>query len=97
MIARTASVERAAFFSDDLLYDAVIRRIEIIGEAVKQLPESMTNRRPDIEWQQIGRFRDKVAHHYFGPDEDIIWEVVTAKVPSLLDAVVQILAAEESE
>ncbi|MBI5707926.1 MAG: DUF86 domain-containing protein [Armatimonadetes bacterium] len=97
VIARTASVERAAFFSDDLLYDAVIRRLEIIGEAVKQLPESITSRRPDIEWQQIGRFRDKVAHHYFGLDEDIIWEVVSAKVPELLAVVVQILAEEVAE
>lgn len=97
VIERTSDVGRADFFGNDLLYDAVIRRWEIIGKAVKQLPPSLTTTRPDIEWQQIGRFRDKVAHHYFGLDEDIIWGVVKVKVPALLEAVVQILAEEGRE
>lgn len=94
VIERTSRVERADLFADDLLYDAVVRRLEIIGEAVKQLPTTMTASRPDVEWQQIGRFRDKVVHHYFGLDEDIIWDVVKVKVPALLEAVAELLADE---
>ena len=94
VIERTESVERAEFFTNDLLFDAVIRRLEIMGEAVKQIPQLIRERRPDIQWSLIGAFRDKLIHHYFGLDEDVILEVVREKVPELLQAVEAILIEE---
>ena len=94
IIERTAEVGRQDFFANDLLFDAVIRRLEIIGEAVKQLPSEIRDQRPEIEWQLIGRFRDKLIHFYFGLDEDIIWDVVRERVPELLGAVEAILNEE---
>ena len=62
-IARYVSgMDKAAFLGDEKTYDAVLRNLEVIGEAAKQLPESIRNRHPSTEWRKIGGFRDVVAH-----------------------------------
>ena len=57
--------------------------MEIIGEAVKQLPDSFLNQYPEIEWRKIAGMRDRLIHHYFGVDYDIVWDAVVNEVPSL--------------
>ena len=73
-----------AFFADDKTVSAVIRKLEIIGEAVKQLPEEVSQRHPDIQWKRIAGMRDKLVHDYFGVNMDILWDVLTTKLPALL-------------
>jgi uncharacterized protein with HEPN domain len=81
-----AGMSFEAFTSDSRTFDAVVRNLEIIGEAVKQLPEEFTAKHPEIEWRRIARFRDMLIHHYFRVDAQIVWEVATVKVPELAEA-----------
>ena len=72
------------FLADAKTQDAVIRNIEILGEAAKRLPASLTSVSPDIEWKNIAGMRDKLVHDYFGVNLDILWDVLKAKLPPLL-------------
>ena len=75
-------------FSDDKkTQDAVIRNLEIIGEAVKNIPSKLLATRPEIEWKQIARFRDNVIHRYFGVQLTIVWDIVENKLGELEIAV----------
>ena len=67
--------------ADELRLDAVVRNLEVIGEAVKQLPEEMTRQQSHVEWRKIAGLRDILIHHYFGIDVGIIWDVVQNKLP----------------
>lgn len=82
----TAGYTEAQFLADEKTYDATLRHLTIIGEAVKQLPEEVREQYPAVEWKQIGRFRDHVVHRYFSVDDDIVWNIVTDKLPQLLAA-----------
>ncbi len=62
---------------------AVIREFEIIGEAVGKLPQSLKERRSDVEWQDIRDFRNLLIHEYFGVDLEIIWKTVKEDLPDL--------------
>lgn len=86
------------FLVDEMRIDAVARNLEIIGEAVKNLPEETKSHRPDIEWKKIARFRDIIAHHYFKVDYDRVWDITQTKISALEAAAKQLLeitAADE--
>lgn len=76
-----------AFIADQMRQDAVIRKLEIIGEAVKHLSESTRLSRPDIPWKQIAGMRDHLTHHYFGLDLDLVWRAIERDLPPLRVAV----------
>jgi uncharacterized protein with HEPN domain len=82
-----------AFRADRKTSDAVVRNLEIIGEAVKQLPESIRAQAPEIEWRRIAGLRDMLIHAYFRIDDGIVWNIVETKVPPLLASVRRLLAA----
>jgi len=84
VIVYTSGMTKDTFLADEKTYDAVLRHLTIIGEAVKQIPPEIRELHPSVEWTQIARFRDVVVHHYFGLNEDVIWEIVEIKVPLLL-------------
>jgi len=71
------------FISDEILIDGVIRNLEIIGEAVKNVPEVFKKKYPDIEWRKIAGLRDILIHEYFGVDFQILWDIVKNKIPKL--------------
>lgn len=87
----TRGVSRDAFGSDERTVDAVVRNLEVIGEAVKQLPTEVRSRAPAVEWQKIAGLRDILIHQYFGIDIEIVWDVVQTKLPDLGAAVRSIL------
>ena len=77
------SMDYDAFVEDDKTLSAVIRKLEIIGEAVKQLPEGFTQLHPNIPWKQIAGMRDKLIHFYFGVDPLLVWQTVQNRLPEL--------------
>jgi uncharacterized protein with HEPN domain len=82
----TAGMSQQALAGDELVTDAVLRNIELIGEAAKSLPDEVRDRMPDIEWRRITGMRDWLSHVYFHVDPDIVWDVVETKIPGLLHA-----------
>ncbi len=85
------------FLVDEMRIDAVARNLEIIGEAVKNLPEDAKMHRPDIEWKKIARFRDIIAHHYFKVDYDRVWDITQNKISDLEAAAKQILEIKAAD
>ncbi|MBI3292759.1 MAG: DUF86 domain-containing protein [Elusimicrobia bacterium] len=79
----TRGLSREQFFADERTYDAVLRNLEIIGEAAKNISEEIKKKSLSVEWRKIGGFRDIVVHEYFGIDQNILWDIVTTKVPLL--------------
>ncbi len=72
---------------DSKTFDAVVRNLEIIGEAVKKVPEEIRNEHSEIEWKRIAGLRDVLIHKYSSVDPDIVWDVIANKLPSLKKSV----------
>jgi uncharacterized protein with HEPN domain len=72
------------FATHRMAYDAILRNLEILGEAAKNVSPETRERYPDIEWRKIAGLRDILAHAYFGLMDETLWDVVTRKAPSLL-------------
>jgi uncharacterized protein with HEPN domain len=75
------------FKADDKTYDAVMRNLEIIGEAAKRLPDDVRAMMPDIEWSKATGLRNIVAHAYFGVSDEIVWDVVQNKIRPMQETV----------
>ena len=79
------------FVGDSMLQDAVVRNLEILGEAAKNVPDEIRSRYPDIPWKRVAGFRDVAIHDYFGVDLEIVWKILTEGLviikPSLEKAV----------
>ena len=81
---------------DGMRVDAVVRNLEIIGEAAKHVPEDIRNKYPFVDWRKISAFRDILIQEYFGVDFDILWDIVKNKIPILKNDVKKILEPEKS-
>ena len=79
------------FSGDRKTIDAVVRNLEIIGEAVKNIPDEVRQTRPEIEWKKVARFRDVIVHHYFKVDLEVVWDVVTNRLPEIETAAGEML------
>jgi uncharacterized protein with HEPN domain len=80
-----------AFAADERTQDAVIRNIEIIGEAAKHIPDAVVAAAPEIAWRNIRGMRDILAHGYFGTSLEIVWATATTRMDQLEVAVLKIL------
>ena len=81
----------AEFLKDSLIQDAIVRNLEIIGEAAKNIPPDYIKKHTEIEWGKIAGFRDKLIHNYFGVNWDIMWDVLTSRLPKLKNQVQKLL------
>jgi uncharacterized protein with HEPN domain len=82
----TRGLDAQAVFTDPMRYDAVLRNVQLIGEAARHLPDQVRQRLPEVPWREIIGTRNIVTHDYFGIDQNIIWDIVTSEVPALLEA-----------
>lgn len=89
--AYTNSLSQTAFLQDDKTFDAVVRNLEIIGEAAKNVPENVRADTPGVEWKKIAGLRDILIHEYFGIDGKILRDIVQHELLSLETTVRQIL------
>lgn len=87
-------LDKAVFLRDETLKRTCVRSIDIIGEAIKQVPDPLRQRYPTIAWRAITGMRDRLFHHYVGVDDAIVWDVIITKLPALAQAIRQILAQE---
>ena len=88
----TENMDYDAFLEDLKTQDAVIRNLEIIGEASKNLSAEFRNKYTKIPWKSIAGMRDKLIHDYFGINIDIVWGVVTEDLSRLVNQISQILS-----
>lgn len=79
------------FARDKKTVNAVIRSIEVIGEATKKLPGSITEKYPSIPWKKMAGMRNKMIHEYFGIDMDILWKVASGDIPSLKNLIENVI------
>jgi uncharacterized protein with HEPN domain len=91
VLAYTENLTLEKLLEDVKTYDAVVRNLEIIGEAAKHISEKTKKQLPDIQWRKVAGLRDILTHDYFGIDNDILWDVVRAKVPQLSRVIKQFL------
>jgi uncharacterized protein with HEPN domain len=84
------------FMRDALIQDAVLRNLEVIGEAVKRVPDSFRQQHPQIPWRAIAGLRDILIHQYEGVDLTRVWQIVQTDLPILKQALVSILPPLES-
>jgi len=86
-----------AFCEDDVIFDAVLFNLQVIGEAAKKLPDTLKVAMPEIEWSSAAQFRDIIAHHYFALDAQIVWDVVCNRIPEIHEAARALLARLDGE
>ena len=84
-------MSREDFMENIQVQDAVLRRLEIIGEAVKNIPQDFRKEYSQIPWKQIAGTRDILIHEYFGVDLDLVWEIIKRDLPELREKIKKIL------
>lgn len=82
--------------NDEVLKRAIIRSLEVIGEATKKIPENIKEQWGDVPWRNIAGMRDKLIHNYMGVNYAIVWDVVKNKIPEIKSIVSQIIDIESS-
>ena len=83
-----------SFMGDELRVDATLRNLQIIGEAVKQVPQEMRVKYPRVEWRKIAGLRDILAHAYFSLEDETIWDIIQTKIIPLKSEVETIINQE---
>jgi len=75
------------FLRDEKTKSAVVWKIQVIGEATKNIPKSVRDEYEELPWKYMARIRDKIAHFYFGIDYEIVWQVAREKLPEIKPAI----------
>lgn len=89
-----AGLDFAAFCTNELVIDGVVRNLEVIGEAAKKVPLAVQEYYPKLPWSQMYRMRNRISHEYFGLDLATIWRVATEHLPQNYADLLRALAAE---
>ena len=84
------NMNKKELIASRLRQSAIVREIEIIGEAVKNLSLGLKSRHKEMEWKEITGTRDKMIHHYFGVDLNIVWDIIKINLPDLKKKILKI-------
>lgn len=87
----TSGMDKKAFIEDEIVISAVIRMLEIIGEAVKNISKELRQKYLDIPWKKITGTRDNLIHEYFNVDLDLVWKTISINLPELKEKVNEII------
>jgi uncharacterized protein with HEPN domain len=94
VLACTSGMTYEGFLSDVKTQDAVIRNLEIIGEATKNLATELRAKYPEVPWKSMAGTRDRLIHDHFGINLDIVWEIATIELPKVISRLEEILRQE---
>lgn len=89
ILQRTRGLTLEAFKEDDVVYDAVVRNLETLGEAAKGIPSEIRDQLPGIDWRGVAGLRDVLSHAYFAIDDTTLWDIIQKKVPEVADQLKQ--------
>jgi uncharacterized protein with HEPN domain len=92
-----AGMTQEEFLGDDKTVFAVIRALEVVGEASKKVPQAVKEEYAHVPWREMAGTRDKLIHDYFGVNRVVIWKTATEDIPELLPMIRQILASETAK
>ncbi|MCS7301720.1 MAG: DUF86 domain-containing protein [Fimbriimonadales bacterium] len=84
------------FVQDNKTFDAVLRNLEVIGEAARRVPATIQTQHPEVPWGQIVALRNRLIHGYFAVDEEIVWDIIVNELPTLRAQIEQILEEANS-
>ena len=90
ILSFTKGMSYSDFAADKKTVNAVIRSLEVIGEATKKLPVSLRDNYADVPWKQMAGMRDKLIHEYFGIDIQMVWQVIEKHIPDVLASIKEI-------
>ena len=89
-----AGMNLATFQADDKTVSAVARKLEIIGEAAKQIPDDVRQNHPGVPWKEMAGMRDKLIHFYFGVDHQLVWKAIKERLPQIKPEIQKMLVEE---
>ena len=91
ILTYTEGLDFEGFKSDFKTQDAILRNLEVLGEAAKGIPQEVTEKHPNLPWREMARTRDRLIHHYFGVNLDVVWGIVEMELPSVIATLEAIL------
>ena len=97
VLSHTNGMSEETFLGDETLTRAVVRSLEIIGEATKKLSPDFKSQYPNVEWKKMSGTRDILIHEYFGVDWEIVWDIIMNKLPKLKEDIEAILQDIDSQ
>lgn len=95
-LAFVSGVSYEEFLENAMLNHAVVRSLEVVGEAAKGIPEDVRQQYPEVPWRRMAGMRDVLIHHYFGVDLEIVWRTATEILPDLAPQVERVLSELKS-
>ena len=93
----TSGMSFETFTRDRKTINAVVRSLEVLGEAAKRIPDNLRAQSPDVPWKLMAGMRDKLIHEYFGVDLSMVWMVIKDELPPLLPAIERLLKELEKQ
>lgn len=97
VLSYTNGLECSAFIADKLIYDATLRKLQLIGQAATHVPNDVRSAHPSIPWREIVATRNRLAHSYLHISNEVIWSIVQSAVPDLLSSLRNLLSTMPNE